>query len=1150
MALPKYIKTIAPTDYHALGELINLVDLTQDVHVDNDGTAIDRLYDLSGNDNHWTASGSSRPEYSQYNGYCKLDGTDDFFTIPSGAHDFLNGDFTMIALVKPKLDSGFQRLWNARGSSSYKIFTRFNFTADNWNANITGFSDTSIDYTFDDEQWVAIWVARDGNTLYAGVNEQYETGTTNSSSQTVDRFEFGRNWNGSTGSQFFNGLMSMCAIYKTFDLTKTQKLIAKILHEKNQTLVLPTTNTYRRKTIPLSRKIEGVMFDLAPNEYTGSGDISDYGPFGNDLTNTNADFEKPRKILNMSDGDAYLDFSSDVYSLSAEDGATVNRIDGISQASSAVLDLRNGAAGVSAEVGSEVVIREVLGMTELNENTYDVTAVSGTDVTIDVDSTGFAEFISGGKMYRKQLLKRANRTDTLSQPMTMGFLVDMPSTAITGGAVQYLFANTAFTAGNAGVYIRVTNSGSDAVATFGNFNESSSAGTKTDVNMGNVWGETVLITFAWDGNGGTGYHACNADTWTSFTPSFATSTDDANDFGRIGADLGGNNHFLGNIRRVVFFDRQLSEDFELQNLQRLLKDDSGIVTPKIELGALYAGQSLAEDFFTQDSGAGAEAVERRGEYYDSMQVDAIDGASGGTYVTELGSTTNGGGANGGWVDDTDSSEGGRYSTELAALSSDEIASVKYVFLNLGQSDAQNTQAHTEAEYAGFYEDLFGFYNTDFTNLKKIFVTPPGRYTTGGIDAKKNVIRNAIVTAVGNTSYAEITDDYDATHRDAWHRDSDGISLTADRHVQLIASNEGFTGVQNAYGPEITSATIDDEVITATITHAGGDDITAPGSGNSMIGVEDASGNEIYASSVSKLSATSIQITLPHIPEGSSLTLKTNYGDGQDISEGDVFKDNSKFSMPLKTNDVSMTQSNPFVGLSNAVCFLHPKGEKTYSSGSNISDIETLRGAITSMSAPSGSEPEYDATAFNNHGGFTVPDNSTRLDYDVDMTTGVAKQGIYFIVKVPDPLPSSDVMLFAYATDTLVNGSNGWLVMDGGTGNLIYNRQEDNTSFTTTGSLAAGSTNLICVEFTSTSSARIGINTLNTSNFESAFDPEDTYQASTIDRIQYMGWSGSNISMTDGEFGFLLHMQGSLLTEEIDLTDIEDYIESLGVTLVA
>lgn len=66
-------------------------------------------------------------------------------------------------------------------------------------------------------------------------------------------------------------------------------------------------------------------------------------------------------------------------------------ITGITQANPAVL-----TSTTNFIVGQSITINGVSGMTELNGNTYTVTAVSGTTVTIDVDSTLFMPYTLGG----------------------------------------------------------------------------------------------------------------------------------------------------------------------------------------------------------------------------------------------------------------------------------------------------------------------------------------------------------------------------------------------------------------------------------------------------------------------------------------------------------------------------------------------------------------------------------------------------------------------------------------------------------------------------------------------------------------------------------------------------------------------------------
>jgi hypothetical protein len=66
-------------------------------------------------------------------------------------------------------------------------------------------------------------------------------------------------------------------------------------------------------------------------------------------------------------------------------------ITGATQASSAVLTVTS-----QFTVGQQIKISGVVGMTQLNGNTYVITAVTATTVTINVNSTGFTAYVSGG----------------------------------------------------------------------------------------------------------------------------------------------------------------------------------------------------------------------------------------------------------------------------------------------------------------------------------------------------------------------------------------------------------------------------------------------------------------------------------------------------------------------------------------------------------------------------------------------------------------------------------------------------------------------------------------------------------------------------------------------------------------------------------
>jgi hypothetical protein len=66
-------------------------------------------------------------------------------------------------------------------------------------------------------------------------------------------------------------------------------------------------------------------------------------------------------------------------------------ITGATQANPCVLTANN-----SFSIGDKVVITQVQGMTQLNGNTYTITNVSPTTITLNVDSTGFSAYTMGG----------------------------------------------------------------------------------------------------------------------------------------------------------------------------------------------------------------------------------------------------------------------------------------------------------------------------------------------------------------------------------------------------------------------------------------------------------------------------------------------------------------------------------------------------------------------------------------------------------------------------------------------------------------------------------------------------------------------------------------------------------------------------------
>jgi hypothetical protein len=73
-------------------------------------------------------------------------------------------------------------------------------------------------------------------------------------------------------------------------------------------------------------------------------------------------------------------------------------------------------------VGQQILIEGVVGMTQLNGNTYTITNVTPTAVTIDVNSTGFTAYSSGGTAS-----STLNYVDYLTGQISVAFPVPIPA---------------------------------------------------------------------------------------------------------------------------------------------------------------------------------------------------------------------------------------------------------------------------------------------------------------------------------------------------------------------------------------------------------------------------------------------------------------------------------------------------------------------------------------------------------------------------------------------------------------------------------------------------------------------------------------------------------------------------------------------------
>ena len=112
-------------------------------------------------------------------------------------------------------------------------------------------------------------------------------------------------------------------------------------------------------------------------------------------------------------------------------GILTSNITGISKGIQAVISTIN-----TFSVGQFVTISDVLGMTELNGNSYQIVAVTGTSITINVDSVNFTTYISGGLVEFTWNLQIGLVTNIIDEN---NFVIDLPFPAGTYlGLGQYV----------------------------------------------------------------------------------------------------------------------------------------------------------------------------------------------------------------------------------------------------------------------------------------------------------------------------------------------------------------------------------------------------------------------------------------------------------------------------------------------------------------------------------------------------------------------------------------------------------------------------------------------------------------------------------------------------------------------------------------
>lgn len=226
----------------------------------------------------------------------------------------------------------------------------------------------------------------------------------------------------------------------------------------------------------------------------------------------------------------------------------------------------------------------------------------------------------------------------------------------------------------------------------------------------------------------------------------------------------------------------------------------------------------------------------------------------------------------------------------------------------GNADAPNivTNPTYIARYEAGVEYVFDALDAYAGTTMHRIIFPPtweASDTSAATETALQSIREVYIDYPGAT-IIEFTD----AGRDAgagYHTDAAGTEVMSTR--MAYAATALYNGTANiAESPYISSAVRSGAVITCTVTHVNGTDITVPAAAKDVLAVTD-NGTLVTIDSVARTSANTFTVTLAATPSG-AVKLYTVYGDmWENADDGsDVIKDNSLLGLPLKTQVVSVT----------------------------------------------------------------------------------------------------------------------------------------------------------------------------------------------------------------------------------------------------
>ena len=558
------------------------------------------------------------------------------------------------------------------------------------------------------------------------------------------------------------------------------------------------------------------------------------------------------------------------------------------------------------------------------------------------------------------------------------------------------------------------------------------------------------------------------------------------------------------------------------------------------------GDSLAEQPFTSYTGAGEAAFETQaGNHYEGT-VDYYDAANSGTYLLEsnaLENSTNN--TNIFWVDDSGALAAGPQFTNNIV---NDANSANCYICSLGIND--NPEIDVTGTTAANVEDAFDFmadYMVDTKGVRFMMLNTLNR-DAGGDDSGCNVLREGTVNAIrNNPNIKRGVDSYDLVRADNKHLNQAGYEERCEREADQSGYYFGNSASQ-AIGPRISSAELKTDEITINLEHVEGTDITAPSSGNGGVDATD-DGTAMGATGLTRVDANTAKLTFPTDKApvvGSTVKLYVPYGrDGGLAATPDVMKDNSTRTLPIQSDVVTCTNSDPIQALDNVVFYFDARGSVKTITTTDVEAIAKIAGVAASASEiDAGDHGVWDSAEFGGMGAVELQSN-TQLLYTGSAASEVHTFGI--VLETPDTMGAVTQNIFSFGNSGGATDNQARFVTAAGDKALYYSLAQSGSSAQIGPVFGNAVQYLVLFEFVSTSELNAYWNDWTTASY--SIDPRNNPDYDNWDSIIIGArTAGSeNDALADLKIGAWFHTTDTLTaTEKSDIFSYWNTRFSLGL----